>query len=358
MLEALGGPSVPAGLARVVFRETEGNPFFVEEVFQHLSEEGRFFDDEGRWRSDLRIDELRVPEGVRLVIGRRLERVSDDARRALATGAVIGRHFHLTLVEAAGGVKGDDLLDALEAAERAQRVSSATSGRDVRYTFAHELIRQTLVENLSLPRRQRLHLRIATALEELHGASPEKVASSLAHHFYQAGAAADDQKALRYLTLAGEQAHALSPWVLDAMKGGMVVGLGMIGVTEMVAGIAAACGAEWETAERHHQTALRQAEDDSAHDHAARGPPVVRADADRPQRFRRQGESAHPARRGGRDVWAARHAPASGNRPGDERHPVEVRSQKSEVRSQEAEARRQKPGGVRAPEAQTLTPVC
>ena len=95
-----------------------------------------------------------MPEGVRLVIGRRLERVSDDARRALATGAVIGRHFHLTLVEAAGGVKGDDLLDALEAAERAQRVSSATSGRDVRYTFAHELIRQTLVENLSLPRRQ------------------------------------------------------------------------------------------------------------------------------------------------------------------------------------------------------------
>ncbi len=208
MLEGLGGPSVPAGLAQVVFRETEGNPFFVEEVFQHLSEEGRLFDDEGRWRSDLRIDALRVPEGVRLVIGRRLERVSDDARGALTTGAVIGRHFDLRLLEAAGKVDEDDLLDALEAAEAAQLISSTTSGRDVRYTFAHELIRQTLVENLSLPRRQRLHLRIAIALEELHAAAPEKVASNLAHHFYQAGAAADDETTLRYLMLAGDQALA------------------------------------------------------------------------------------------------------------------------------------------------------
>ena len=190
MLEALGGASVPAGLAQVVFRETEGNPFFVEEVFQHLSEEGRLFDDGGAWKSDLQIDELRVPEGVRLVIGRRLERVSDDALRALTTGAVIGRHFDLRLLEAAGKVDEDALLDALEAAEAAQLITSTTSGRDVRYTFAHELIRQTLVENLSLPRRQRLHLRIATALEKFHGASPEKAASNLAHHFYQAGAAA------------------------------------------------------------------------------------------------------------------------------------------------------------------------
>jgi len=208
MLESLGGPDVPAGLAGAVFRETEGNPFFVEEVFQHLSEEGRLFDGAGRWKTDLRIEDLRVPEGVRLVIGRRLERVSEETRKALTTGAVIGRHFDLRLLEASGKVDEDDLLDALEEAEKAQLVSSTTSGRDVRYTFAHELIRQTLIENLSLPRRQRLHLRIAGALEELHGGAPDKQASTLAHHFYQAGAAADDETTLRYLTLAADHAQA------------------------------------------------------------------------------------------------------------------------------------------------------
>ena len=207
MLESLGGPDVPAGLARVVFKETEGNPFFVEEVFQHLSEEDRLFGDDGKWKPDLRLDDLRVPEGVRLVIGRRLERVSEETRKALTTGAVIGRNFDLQLLEAAGKGDEEDLLDALEEAERAQLVSSTTSGRDIRYTFAHELIRQTLIENLSLPRRQRLHLRIAGALEELHGGAPDKVASTLAHHFYQAGAAADDETTLRYLILAADHAQ-------------------------------------------------------------------------------------------------------------------------------------------------------
>ena len=114
MLEALGGPDPPAALARTVYYETEGNPFFVEEVFQHLKEEGRLFDDAGAWRSDLDTTELRVPEGVRLVIGRRLERVSDATRKALTVAAVIGRNFGLSVLEAAAGIESDTLLDALE----------------------------------------------------------------------------------------------------------------------------------------------------------------------------------------------------------------------------------------------------
>ena len=113
LLEALAGQTPPNGLATAIHYETEGNPFFVEEVFQHLSEEGRLFDDEGRWRADLDLERLRVPEGVRRVIGRRLARVSEDARRTLTIGAVIGRNFDLSLVEATGSVEGDDLLDAL-----------------------------------------------------------------------------------------------------------------------------------------------------------------------------------------------------------------------------------------------------
>ena len=132
--------------------------------------------------------------------------MSEDARRTLTIGAVIGRHFDLSLVEATGSVEGDDLLDALEEAERAQLITTLESGRDIRYRFAHELIRQTLIDNLSLPRRQRLHLRLADAIETVGGRAAEKQASTLAHHLYQAGAAADAEKTVRFLTLAGEQA--------------------------------------------------------------------------------------------------------------------------------------------------------
>jgi tetratricopeptide (TPR) repeat protein/tRNA A-37 threonylcarbamoyl transferase component Bud32 len=208
MLRGMSHQSPPSSLTRVIFQETEGNPFFVEEVFQHLAEDGKLFDAGGSWRSDLRVETLQVPEGVRLVIGRRLQRLSDAARRVLTTAAVVGRTFSLSLVEALETAQPDAALDALEEAERAHLVVAESSAREPRYRFAHELIRQTLAEALSLPRRQRLHARVAEAIERVYAASLEKHASALAHHLYQAGTAADLEKTSTYLLLAAGQARA------------------------------------------------------------------------------------------------------------------------------------------------------
>ena len=208
MLDALSGQRPPPSLARVVFEETEGNPFFVEEVFRHLSEEGKLFDEAGQWRRGLRVDQLQVPEGVRSVLGRRLDRVGGDARRVLTTAAVIGRSFSLRLLEELENRQPDAALDAVEEAERAHLVVAEPAGRNPRYRFVHELVRQTLSETLSLPRRQRLHARVAEAIERVYVANLEAQASQLAHHLLQAGAAADPEKATKYLLLAAKQARA------------------------------------------------------------------------------------------------------------------------------------------------------
>jgi eukaryotic-like serine/threonine-protein kinase len=208
MLAAMSGQTPPPSLARVVFEETEGNPFFVEEVFRHLAEEGRLFDETGKWRQGLRVDQLQVPEGVRLVLGRRLERLGEGARRALTTAAVIGRSFSLRLLEELENKQPDAALEAVEEAERAHIVVAEPAGRDTRYRFVHELVRQTLAETLSLPRRQRLHARVAEAIERAYSANLDAHASALAHHLYQAGAAADPEKTTTYLMLAAQQARA------------------------------------------------------------------------------------------------------------------------------------------------------
>jgi class 3 adenylate cyclase/tetratricopeptide (TPR) repeat protein len=208
MLRALSGQDPTAPLVQAIYSETEGNPFFVEEVFKHLVEEGKLFDAKGRWRSDLSIDELEVPEGVRLVVGERLERVGEQCRRALTTAALIGRRFSFQLLEAMGELDPDALLDAVDEAERAQLILAAEDGPDARFTFAHELIRQTLMSGISMPRRQRLHLRVAEAMERVYTAAPEEHAADLAHHLYHAGTAAEWQKTVHYMTLAGHQALA------------------------------------------------------------------------------------------------------------------------------------------------------
>jgi len=206
MLRVLSGQQPPTSLVQEVYRETEGNPFFVEEVFKHLAEEGKLFDEQGRWRSDLGIGELEVPRSVRLVIGQRLERLTDECRRALTAAAVIGRAFSFELLEALGEVDTDVLLDAVDEGERAHLITSSGDGPEARFTFAHELIRQTLVSGLSSPRRQRRHLRVAEAMERVYARTLEEHAADLAYHLHQAGTAADPQKTVHYLTLAGERA--------------------------------------------------------------------------------------------------------------------------------------------------------
>jgi predicted ATPase len=101
----------------------------------------------------------------------------------------------------------DTVLDALEEAERAWLIVAERSGREMRYRFVHELVRQTLGESISMPRRQRLHARVADAIERLYGPNLDRRASVLAHHLYQAGASADLEKAIHYLMLAATLAR-------------------------------------------------------------------------------------------------------------------------------------------------------
>jgi tetratricopeptide (TPR) repeat protein len=209
LLTAFGGGSQPpATLVEAIFHETEGNPFFVGEVFRHLSEEGRLFDATGSWKTGLTVDALGVPEGVRLVIGRRIARLSAATPTLLTTAAVVGRQFDLKLVEALGTLEGDAFLDAIEEAEAARLITSERAGRQTRYVFTHEIVRSTLLSSLSLPRRQRIEARVAKTIQTLYQAHLTDHAAAIAHHLYEAGPAADETETIRFLTLASDQSVA------------------------------------------------------------------------------------------------------------------------------------------------------
>jgi tetratricopeptide (TPR) repeat protein len=202
MVEALAGRTPPDEIVGAIYAETEGNPFFVDEVFRHLVEEGKVFDANGAFRTDIEVDELDVPESVRLVVGRRLERLGNDAPRALAAGAVVGRGFPFSMLEEITDVDPGRLLDIVEEAEAARVIVPEDRDGEIHYSFAHELIRQTLLSSLSLLRRQRLHLAVADAMERRNKSAP----SELAHHLLQAGAAADSDRTLTALERATDQA--------------------------------------------------------------------------------------------------------------------------------------------------------
>ena len=197
---------IGAGVARSIQRETDGNPFFVTELIRHLAETGAFFQDaDGLWQADSSLrDGGRLPSSVREVIGRRIARLGEPAALALRTAAVIGREFDLELLVAVTDRSEETLLDILDRASVAGIV--AESGVGGTFTFSHALIEHTLYEDLGPTRRQRLHLRVAEAIESQCGAAPGGRVGELAYHYALATVPARASKALDYARQAGDRA--------------------------------------------------------------------------------------------------------------------------------------------------------
>lgn len=207
LLEDLAGSAAPPAVVDVIHQETAGNAFFVKSVFQHLAEEGCLFDGAGHWLTDIDTEQLPVPEGVRLVTERRLQRLGEVTVKTLTVAAVMGLRFDLGVLERVFGDASHDVLEAVEGAETAGMVFAAGGQREASYEFAHALVRQTLLEELSAARRQRVHLQIATAMEQLWGDGGRN-AADIARHLYRAGNSADAGKTRHFLELTGQQALA------------------------------------------------------------------------------------------------------------------------------------------------------
>jgi tetratricopeptide (TPR) repeat protein len=208
MLSGIAGQDVPWGLAEAVHRQTEGNPLFVQEVVRYLAEEGIIERTGGRWRakSDTPV-EMRIPDGLRDVIGKRLSGLSQSCNKVLSVAAVIGRDFQMEVLQKVAGMSDDELFGALEEARKAAVIEERTgAGAKVSYRFAHAFFRQTLYEEIIAPRRIRLHQQVARALEEIYSNRLEQHAAELAEHFSYSSDRADLEKAVSYGEMAARRA--------------------------------------------------------------------------------------------------------------------------------------------------------
>jgi DNA-binding CsgD family transcriptional regulator len=204
MAALTGREAISPSLIESIHDRTKGNPFFIEEVVRHLQGEGRDLDDPALASSG-----WGIPEGVRQVIGSRISRLSPDDRRLLQAAATLGDEFGQMFPVIAR------MLD-VDVSALAETVEEAVSAGMLRedgqsYRFAHALIRDSLLDELPLARRQRLHLGAARAIEEVYARNIEPRLSAIAVHYRIAGPFADSVKTIDYSIRAGEAArHAFA----------------------------------------------------------------------------------------------------------------------------------------------------
>jgi class 3 adenylate cyclase len=229
-------------LSQEILRETGGNSFYIGELLRYLLDTGVIFRPENGpviIRGDR--SDLRLPQSVRELVGRRIERLGDKTRAMLTAAAVIGRQLDLGLLADVIERAEDELPELLKQAVALSVLSEPASAPGT-FSFAHFLISRTLYVDLGATGRALLHRRVAEALEELLGDDPGVRVGELARHWAKA-APFDRGKAVTYATLAGERALAeLAPHeavrlftqALDLLGGGgdagqrcdLLIGLG------------------------------------------------------------------------------------------------------------------------------------
>lgn len=198
LIEGIAGISLGGDSIRVLHEATGGNPFFASELIRLLGREGRL-------EVLRRGQALPLPESVRDVLVRRIERLSPDDADALAAIAVIGREFERAVVDL---VLGDVAGRALDAATAEGLVEPLSEGSG-RLRFRHALIQATLYGSLLPSRREALHLKVAEALELVHENELEPVLASLAQHYSYAAGDGARRKAFFYAVGAGARARKL-----------------------------------------------------------------------------------------------------------------------------------------------------
>ena len=197
-LDALLGERVSGEFAVAVHRETEGNPFFVEEVLKALIERGSVRRESGRWRR-CDMDQMLIPQSVKEAIGNRLDRVSENCNEVLRVCAILGKVFTFEELTAAAEQNEDTLLDALDEAAGAQLIAAGSGDS---FSFTHDKIREVLYEEMNPIRRRRLHRHVAEGLEQ-HCTRSQCAVEKLAYHYIQAG---DHQRGLKYAKKAAAEA--------------------------------------------------------------------------------------------------------------------------------------------------------
>ena len=195
------GRSAPDAMVHAIHRETDGNPFFVDEVLRCLGAPA-----DEPWA--LPAAGLPISQGVRGAIRQRLAPLPPGARSVLAAAAVIGRAFEIALLAALCEQSVEALLEALTPALE-HDIAARVPGTAGRYRFSHALVRETIYEALPPARRVALHRALAQLLEARYANSPDIPLSELAHHFHEAAAGGDEPKAVDYAARAGHQAMAM-----------------------------------------------------------------------------------------------------------------------------------------------------
>ncbi len=199
MLQAALGAATSNKLKRIIFDETGGNPFFIEEILRKLYEEGWIYYVNNKWL--LKENYVISPsQNIEQIVERKLHELSDNERLVLDYASVYGRELDAMILSRASRLNEGEVFDILD---RLVRLNILKEGTVSDYVFMEGVIREIIENRLSRGKLKYYHKVVAKTIEELYAPTLHEHYEELVHHYEIAG---DMDKTRFYAKLAGDKA--------------------------------------------------------------------------------------------------------------------------------------------------------
>ena len=225
----LSGPRVSDELTQQLYQRTDGNALFMVTLIDYYWQHGLFVQTEDEWQLSSEGDQLSVPDGLRPLLEKQIEGLSEEDQLVLEVASVAGTEF--TVAAVAAGLKQDvDALDdiyeglagkgqLIEERGLAEWPDGTLSGQ---YGFRHALYQNVLYDRIAAARQARLHRTIGERIEAGYGKRGREVAAELAVHFERGR---DTQRAIQYRQQADQFAAQRSayPEAVEHLTKGIAV---------------------------------------------------------------------------------------------------------------------------------------
>jgi tetratricopeptide (TPR) repeat protein len=201
-----GDKGLPAEIIEQIVARADGVPLFVEELTKTVLESGLLADAGDHYELSSPLQPLAIPTTLHDSLMARLDRLG-AAKELAQTASVIGRQFSYELLAAVAEMDMTNFKAALDELVGAELVFRHGTAPEVTYAFKHVLVQDTAYRSLLKGRRERLHSRIAKALERRLPKVVRSEPETLARHYSEAGL---PESAIRYWLRAAQLANRRS----------------------------------------------------------------------------------------------------------------------------------------------------
>ncbi len=195
--------NVPQHFLELLYQDTEGNPFFIEEVINSMINEQVINIKDQDLETPPELSKLPVPKTIKDAITQTIDRLSKDAQNVLEYAAVIGLEFKYETLFNSVNIEEELFVQALEDLLTAKLITEDASRAESSYKFTSSKTQEVVYGGLSEGKRRLMHTKVGKTIEDQNSVHRQDIIFDLAHHYIRSN---DPDQALRYSITAGDKA--------------------------------------------------------------------------------------------------------------------------------------------------------